>query len=178
MDRITLYFLSIFIYGLLEPELWRFTLGRRRRCCACPALLVGLVNRELLEGRALSLCSLLQQSSAKWRSAGWQPWVQSWSKLVLVTISPHHNQWSWTWQWGPSAGVKDESSPGLQEQFIGVLAAAGMGRASAWMMVPCVRLRKLHSQIFGAFTPPVSLLLGLSSTEQIVLGYILGIALE
>lgn len=136
MDRITLYFLSIFIYGLLEPELWRFTLGRRRRCCACPALLVGLVNRELFEARALSLCSLLQQSSAKRRSAGWQPWVQSWSKLVLVTISPDDNQWSWTWQWGPSAGVKDEPSPGLQEQFTGVLAAAGMGRVSAWIRVP------------------------------------------
>lgn len=63
---------------------------------------------------SLSLCSLLQQSSAKRRSAGWQPWVQSWSKLVLVTISPDDNQWSWTWQWGPSAGVKDEPSPGLQ----------------------------------------------------------------
>lgn len=42
----------------------------------------------------------------------------------------------------------------------------------------CVRLRKLQSQIFGAFTPPVSLLLSLSSTEQIVLEYVLGIALE
>lgn len=36
----------------------------------------------------------------------------------------------------PLAGVKDEPSPGLQEQFTGVLAAAGMGRVSAWIMVP------------------------------------------
>lgn len=32
-----------------------FILGKRVRCCACPALLVGLVNRELFEARALSL---------------------------------------------------------------------------------------------------------------------------
>lgn len=45
----------IFIYGQLEPALSRFTLGSRVRCCACPALLVGLVNRKLFEARALSL---------------------------------------------------------------------------------------------------------------------------
>lgn len=118
----------IFIYDRLEPELWRFTLGSRVRCCACPALLVGLVNCKLFEAKALSLffayTVLSKMGICRVAVLG----------AVLIIISH-----TWTWQWGPCTGLKDKS-PFLdhvkQGQSIGVSTAPDMGRVSAWIVVP------------------------------------------
>lgn len=118
----------IFIYDRLEPELWRFTLGSRVRCCACPPLLVGLVNREVFEARALSLffayTALSKTGICRVAVLG----------AVRIIISD-----TWTWQWGPCTGLKDKSAfldHVKQGQSVGVSTASDMGRVSAWIMVP------------------------------------------
>ena len=118
----------IFLYDRLEPGLWRFTLGSRVRCCACPALLVGLVNRKLFEARALSLffayTALSKRGICRVAILG----------AALIIISD-----TWAWQRGPCTGLM-EKSPLLddvkQGQSIGVSTASEMGRVSAWIMVP------------------------------------------
>lgn len=161
--------LPIFIYDQLEPELWRFTVGSRVRCCACPALPVGLVNRKLFEARALSLffayTALSKMGICRVAVLG----------AVLIIIGD-----TWTWQWSPCTGLKDKS-PFLDHvkegQSVAVSTASDMG-SFCLDYGTCVRLINLQSQIFGAFTPPVSLLLDLNSTQKIVLEYVQGIAFE
>lgn len=118
----------IFIYGRLEPELWRFTLGSRVRCCACPAPLAGPVNPELSEVRAFSLffayTTLSKTGICRATVLGAEP---------IIISDPR------SWQRGPCAGLKDKS-PLLdhvkQGRSVGVSTDSDMGRVSAWIMEP------------------------------------------